>query len=137
MKRSGFSKDYTRRRSPDLKPIVGQRGVYATSGLDCITAPKQMLERNEPYRRYVASKPCFKCGIEGYSQAAHPNFLKALGMKTDDRLVFPLCCTRPGVVGCHVELDQLIGMTREERREREAAYTTRMRDIAVMEGWDV
>tara|TARA_R110000868_G_scaffold50475_1_gene161297 strand:+ start:507 stop:833 length:327 start_codon:yes stop_codon:yes gene_type:complete len=78
--------------------------------------------RSPSYRRWVASTACRNCGIEGYSQAAHPNQGRGLGQKTDDRLVFALCCTRPGILGCHAEHDQLRGMTLAGRRERENLY---------------
>lgn len=62
--------------------------------------------RSEPYRRLVAALPCVMCGIAGYSQAAHPNTGKAKGMKQSDADCFPLCCTRPGINGCHFDFDQ-------------------------------
>lgn len=67
--------------------------------------PKQSAIRSEPYRRLVAALPCKACGIQGYSQAAHvpPD---GRGIKQDDREIFALCCTRPGITGCHVEFDQ-------------------------------
>ena len=85
------------------------------------------------YRRYVAGHACMGCGIEGYSQCAHPNGA-GMGTKADDRLTFPLCCTRPGELGCHVRLDQLIGMTLDDRRELEAAFTMRMQALARADG---
>lgn len=78
------------------------------------------MNQSEALRRAVSTLPCAKCGIEGYSQAAHSNLWehgKGRGMKSDDRFVFPLCCTRPGVLGCHAEHDQLIGVTAEEAEE--------------------
>ncbi len=67
--------------------------------------PKQNAIRSEPYRRLVAALPCKNCGIQGYSQAAHvpPD---GRGIKQDDRETFALCCTRPGITGCHVDFDQ-------------------------------
>lgn len=67
--------------------------------------PKESAVRSDPYRRLVAGLPCKNCGIQGYSQAAHvpPD---GKGIKQDDRLTFPLCCTRPGINGCHVDFDQ-------------------------------
>ena len=62
--------------------------------------------RSEAYRRAVASLPCAYCGIEGYSQHAHENDGKGARMKVDDRRAMPLCCTRPGIEGCHVAFDQ-------------------------------
>lgn len=73
----------------------------------------------------VASLPCACCGIIGYSQAAHSNRHqdgKGLGLKANYLATFPLCCTRPGIVGCHVAHDQLIGMTREEADARTEIY---------------
>lgn len=71
-----------------------------------IAIEKDNAVESEPYRRLVAQLPCLWCGIAGYSQHAHLNYGKGLGMKTDDRTGFPLCCSRPGVEGCHVAYDQ-------------------------------
>lgn len=72
-----------------------------------VAAPKAPKPaRSEPYRRVVAARPCIHCGIEGYSQHAHENEGKAKGAKVDDRQGMPLCCTRPGIEGCHVAFDQ-------------------------------
>jgi hypothetical protein len=46
---------------------------------------KEHVIESEPYRRLVAELPCFWCGISGYSQHAHLNYGKGLGLKTDDR----------------------------------------------------
>ena len=78
--------------------------------------------RSEAYRRAVAGLPCKVCGIAGYSQAAHPNTGKGAGIKTDDRLCFPLCCDRPGVQGCHPKFDQHAMFTRAARRALEPAW---------------
>ena len=67
---------------------------------------KESPLRSEPYRRLVAALPCAHCGIAGYSQCAHENDGKGKGMKVDDRRAMPLCCTRPGIEGCHVAFDQ-------------------------------
>ena len=61
--------------------------------------------RSEPYRRLVAQLACKSCGIQGYSQAAHlPP--EGKGTKQDDRQIFALCATRPGIPGCHQDYDQ-------------------------------
>ena len=67
--------------------------------------PKESIVRSEPYRRLVAALPCRACGTHGYSQAAHvpPT---GRGIKQSDLEIFPLCCVRPGVVGCHQDYDQ-------------------------------
>jgi len=70
-------------------------------------APKaEKPARSEPYRRLVAARACISCNIEGYSQHAHENEDKGTGLKVDDRRAMPLCCTRPGIEGCHVAFDQ-------------------------------
>jgi len=86
--------------------------------------------RSESYRRFVASFGCFACGIEGFSQCAHDNYGKGLGMKVCDRRTFPLCGPRYGLIGCHQQFDLCIDMTRDERRELGAKYVERMQTIA-------
>lgn len=83
--------------------------------------------RSVEHRLAVVSLPCARCGIVGFSQAAHANAGKGLGMKTSDALTFPLCCSRPGVVGCHVLHDQGGIYTRQERArvEWESVDSTR------------
>lgn len=77
---------------------------------EVIAIAKENAIYSEPYRRLVATRPCINCGIEGYSQAAHPP-PTAKGRKEDDRLTFALCCIHPGadgqlVLGCHTDFDQ-------------------------------
>ena len=89
--------------------------------------------RSEAYRRYVASKDCFGCGISGYSQCAHENG-GGMGTKASDLETFPLCCTRPTHIGCHMAFDLCIDMSRAERRELTVQYVERMQAIAKSEG---
>lgn len=80
---------------------------------------------SEPLRRAVASLPCAKCNVQGYSQAAHANgytWGKGRGMKSTDAAIFPLCCTRPGVEGCHSRHDQYRDVTKQTRDNVEALY---------------
>lgn len=95
--------------------------------------PKQARYKNEAYRRYVASKACFGCGIEGFSQCAHANG-GGMGTKRSDLETFPLCAARPGHIGCHTMHDLCIEMTKHQRRELEATYIMRMQDVARSEG---
>ncbi|WEE79445.1 hypothetical protein LZ683_08830 [Comamonas testosteroni] len=73
---------------------------------EVVAVPKERVVRSERYRRLVASLPCIFCGIVGYSQHAHENEGKGARLKVDDRRAMPLCCTRPGIEGCHVAFDQ-------------------------------
>lgn len=110
------------------------RGSYSgsTSGE---VVEKDAPVRSEPYRRLVALMACAKCGVTGYSQAAHPNFGKGMGIKTDDRLCFPLCGPRFSQPGCHAIHDQGGRQDKAERREFEmqaAAHTRYVIDVAGM-----
>jgi hypothetical protein len=98
---------------------------------------KTRILRSEPYRRYVASFPCFACGVHGFSQCAHANFGKGLGMKVCDSKTFPLCAPHWGLVGCHQQHDICLDMTRDERRAIEAEYVERMQAQAEKDGWDL
>lgn len=100
---------FTRQPMPERTPIPwpGVQTFAPATRCDGAGAaqPKTEAIRSEPYRRLVAAMPCKACGIQGYSQAAHlPPDGKSV--KQDDRLIFALCSTRPGITGCHVEFDQ-------------------------------
>ena len=86
--------------SPDNVTMAANDQMFAAP------IEKEKPLRSEPYRRLVASLPCIYCGIAGYSQHAHENDGKGKGMKVDDRRAMALCCTRPGIEGCHVAFDQ-------------------------------
>lgn len=90
--------------------------------------------RSEPYRRFVAQQACFGCGVEGFSQAAHPNRGKGLALKTCDLKCFPLCAPHFGLIGCHQQHDLRIDVGRDESREIEAAYVQRMQRISKAAG---
>lgn len=104
LRRTGFARKVYEPPPPAPLRPVERRGTYA-GRVSLVLVPKDEPVRSEPYRRLVAARACKACGIQGYSQAAHvpPD---GRGIKQDDRLTFPLCCTRPGVTGCHVEFDQ-------------------------------
>jgi hypothetical protein len=100
--------------------------------------PKFTYVRSDPYRRFVASQACFACGIEGFSQAAHPNqakYGKGRGIKASDAFCFPLCAPRHRLLGCHSQLDLSIDMTHDERDAIEDEYIQRMQTLAAEAGW--
>lgn len=105
----------------------------AVMGGSCTGAavPKDAPLRSEKFRRAVASLPCAACGIYGYSQHAHGNEGKGLGIKTDDRTGAPLCCARPGEEGCHAKFDQyrLVPGGREAHREAMRAWGAQTRAL--------
>ena len=104
-------KPFGRKPLPERKPLAwpGVQKFLASprcdAGIPVAATPKTEVIRSEAYRRLVAAMPCKHCGTEGYSQAAHlpPD---GKGVKQDDRLIFPLCCARVGVPGCHADYDQ-------------------------------
>lgn len=69
------------------------------------------MYRSQRWLKHVASLPCVRCGIWGFTQAAHRNEGKGMGLKVDDCLTAALC------VDCHRYIDQDKGLTRNERRE--------------------
>ncbi len=136
LKRSSFKRPaYV---APPSAPLVrstsGARAVMTMVGDGCASMPKSTPVRSESHRRWVATLPCFACGIEGYSQAAHPNQGRGLGQKASDLDCFPLCCARPGHMGCHFMHDQLIDVTLSERRAIELRYIDRIHALAVAAG---
>ncbi len=90
--------------------LIPQASAAIFSVVDAQAVPatiaKEELLRSEPYRRLVAAMPCKACDIQGYSQHAHENMGKGLGLKVDDRRGFALCTVVPGRVGCHELFDQ-------------------------------
>ena len=107
----------------------------ANVALVSLSAPTAQVEketplRSEAYRRAVASLPCIHCGIEGYSQHAHENDGKGKGMKVDDRCAMPLCCTRPGIEGCHAAFDgyRLLPGGREAHHAQGRAWAKQTRN---------
>lgn len=111
----------------------------ATTPAEPVT--KDAPVRSEPYRRAVASLPCAICGVPGYSQAAHANQGKGMGIKASDLDSFPLCTVHPGadgrlVQGCHENFDQGALFTKAVRRELEPVWAAdTQRRILAMGLW--
>ena len=98
--------DRAHRAMKNAAKALGVAAMTKVSALPALAVVKEQPLRSERYRRLVACLPCAHCGIEGYSQHAHENDGKGKAMKVDDRRAMPLCCTRPGVEGCHTAFDQ-------------------------------
>ncbi len=132
MKRSGFKRKTIERKPFPLFAGTG-RGVIVPSGDAVVSRPKDAPIRSEPYRRLVASLPCDRCKVEGYSQAAHSDQGKGLSIKACDLTCYPLCGPRPDVMvfglyaGCHWVVGTSGTLSREERREYEAEAGARTR----------
>ena len=138
LKRTGFRPraPSSEQRDPDrvrAMPTVVPGAFRAPEPV--ASAPAARVEksapvRSEAYRRLVASLPCIHCGIEGYSQHAHENAGKGKSMKADDRCAMPLCCTRPGIEGCHAAFDQyrLLPGGREAHHTQGRAWAKKTRN---------
>lgn len=141
MKRSSMRKPWVRpeRRLPDVPavPPVPRAVMVSANDAPLVQVPKDAPLRSEPYRRYVASCACFACGVQGFSQTAHANSGKGLGIKTCDSRTFPLCGPHFGLIGCHQMHDLCLDVSLEDRRANEARYVERMRAQAVADGWDL
>ncbi|MDD2711319.1 MAG: hypothetical protein PHU77_00225 [Simplicispira sp.] len=80
--------------------------------------------------------PCVICGMVGYSQAAHGSAGKGMGLKACDLTLFPACCDRPGVRGCHSQLDQGALFAKAARHVLEPAWAAdTQRRIHAMRLW--
>jgi hypothetical protein len=90
---------------------------------------KSKTPRDKKYLRRVAELPCVSCGLEGSSQAAHANFGKGMSIKASDYDTFPLCCDRPGVIGCHTKHDRMALIDSEVKREVERDWIFRTRSV--------
>lgn len=129
MKRSGFKRKPCAVTGPArcIVPLTRPPN-YSRSSDSAIQAPKGEYIRSESYRRAVAALPCIHCGIEGFSQAAHPSN-QSRGMKASDDLCFPLCATRPGEPGCHWRHDNGQLFPRSERAEIDKAWALQTQTI--------
>ena len=130
LRRTGFKsrapqwapRDPDRVRSVPTVSAGAWRAPRAVDAMPAAQVHKAAPVRSEAYRRVVASLPCAICGVHGYSQAAHANQGKGMGMKACDLTLFPACCDRPGVRGCHSLLDQGALFTKAVRRELEPVW---------------
>lgn len=132
-RRSGVSSATPVAPAPPVSPLA-RPANYAPATGHATALKKDAPARSEAYRRIVAAMPCIHCGIAGYSQHAHANAGKGKGIKTDDRMGFPLCAARPGVEGCHAAFDQyrLLPGGRDEHAEAGERWAERTR-AAVLE----
>lgn len=123
--------DKARRAMNSVVPRAANMGLPPTAAAPI---PKAAPVRSEPYRRAVATLPCAICGVHGYSQAAHANQGKGMGMKACDLTCFPACGPRPGFQGCHAALDQGALFLKAVRRELEPVWAAdTMRKLWEME----
>lgn len=139
MKRTGFrAPQYKATERAPLAPLY--RPVTYSTADDFSPQPKSAPKRDESYRRWVASQPCWNCGAVGRSQAAHADAGKGIGIKSSDETLYPLCADQPMHNGCHTVLGMTGLFSQAERRslEKTAAEDTKRRAQwagAWPEGW--
>ncbi len=69
-------------------------------------------------------------------RAAHGSADKGMGIKACDLTLFPACCDRPGVRGCHGQLDQGALFKKAVRHELEPVWAAdTQRKIQAMGLW--
>ena len=122
LKRSGFKRPQRFERGPIVHKPLATPVVYAVIGNSVAAMPKVAPVRSEAYRRAVAALPCVICLTQGFSQAAHANTGKGMGMKACDLTLFPACADRPGWRGCHSRLDQGALFSKDVRRALEPVW---------------
>ncbi|TKR55340.1 DUF968 domain-containing protein [Allopusillimonas ginsengisoli] len=96
------------RKGAKKAPGLAQRVALAVGTALDHRHSEPSVFRSKRHRQNVAALPCVCCGLEKHSQAAHLNLLalgKGKGLKVSDAFTIPLCCTRLGLIGCHVRLD--------------------------------
>lgn len=127
MKRSGFRRPVLERERAPLIGMRERRGVLAPVTDVVVARPKLVLVDSEPYRRYVAALPCWRCLIWNHSQAAHGDQDKGKSIKTCDLTCYPACGPHDLLPGCHYIIGSTGTYPREERRdlEKQAAQDTR------------
>lgn len=119
-----------------IKPRPTAQPIIVRAERPIVACPKEDVVRSKEYTRLVASLPCAWCGIAGFSQAAHDNVGKGMGIKVCDLCTFPLCCDRPGQRGCHSFFDSYALMSREAERPFVAqAIAKTQLHIALYLGW--
>ncbi len=91
--------------------------------------PKDKPIRSPKYLREVATLPCANCGRVGFTQAAHANQGKGMGLKTSDNTAVPLCTVGPNSKGrhekgCHEKFDQYELGNKHESAEMAKTWAT-------------
>ena len=117
-------------RSPMSPSPTGKLFRHARQLLERVASRGKRTNKKRPatetaHFKRIAALSCARCGIAGYSQAAHSNRqqdAKGAAIKAHYLATCPLCCSRPGILGSHVEHDQCIAMTREEANARTTLY---------------
>lgn len=96
--------------------------------------PKFTYYRSKAHLKNVASLPCKVCGIDGYTQAAHSNWVqwggKCKAKKASDEYTAAIC------VQCHYQIDAGKDLTKEERLDLwKKAHTATVQHLVILKLW--
>ena len=132
MKRSAFKCKAPPRREATQMTYSPRPRAVAVAMVDTrdkmvVPVPKPEIVRDKEYLRLVSTLKCAWCGVVGRTQVAHKNHGKAMGGKTSDAEVFPLCGPAVGEPGCHSLLDQGGVLKKDQRRELEDLWANQTR----------
>lgn len=132
MKRSPFKSKAPPRREATQTTYSPRPRAVAVAMVDTrdrmvVPVPKPEIVRDKEYLRLVSTLKCAWCGVVGRTQVAHKNHGKAMGGKTSDTEVFPLCGPAVGEPGCHSLLDQGGVLKKDQRRELEELWANQTR----------
>lgn len=94
-----------------------------------VAAPKENPLQDEKYMAAVRTLACAGCGTEGWTVFCHSDEGKGLSIKSDCRLGWPGCTTRPGINGCHHDVGSTGFLGRDGRRAFEAAAAKQTRRL--------
>lgn len=94
-----------------------------------VAVPKENPLQHEGYMTLVRGMACAGCGIEGWTVFCHSEETKGLSIKSDCRLGWPGCTTRPGINGCHYDVGSSGFLGRDGRRAFEASAAKQTRRL--------
>lgn len=99
--------------------------------------PKSEYVRSKAYREAVARLDCYRCGVAGFSNAAHSDSDGKGGrIKSSDTTCYPLCVDRPGIRGCHSLVGASGTLGKEARRELETLGAEATRCALILKSQD-
>ena len=127
MKRGSFKRPQIERK-PRAPLVPRDTPVRATMQVPALfrPIPKVRPVRSEPYRRYVAQLPCYRCGVSGITQACHGDQDKGMATKTSDLTCWPGCGPdHMGNAGCHDFVGRKLDKEARRAFELRAAADTR------------
>ncbi len=126
-----------RRKAPPPRPV--KTITYTPRPRECarsdgkarmsvpVQVPKEAPIQHRAYMDAVRTLACARCGIVGFTQFAHSDEGKGMGLKTDCRYGWPGCGPHGADPGCHWYVGTSGRMGKEARRAFEASAAAHTR----------